>query len=138
MKVVINDCFGGFSLSERAIRLYADRKGITLYPEEGMLGLVTYWTVPAQERPKPLEGPRQSYSLEERAAWNKAYSESRLYDRDIPRDDADLIAVVEALGKAANGRCASLKVVEIPDDVEWQINKCDGNELVAYKHRRWE
>ena len=30
MKVVINKCFGGFGLSDEAIRLYASKKGIQL------------------------------------------------------------------------------------------------------------
>jgi len=31
-----------------------------------------------------------------------------------------------------------LKVVEIPDDVEWNVQEYDGNEWVAEKHRIWE
>jgi hypothetical protein len=46
--------------------------------------------------------------------------------------------VVLELGEAANGRCAELKVVEIPDDVEWQIEEYDGLEWVAEKHRTWD
>ena len=30
MKVVINRCFGGFGLSDEAIELYAEKKGIKL------------------------------------------------------------------------------------------------------------
>lgn len=33
MKVVINACYGGFSLSEKAVMRYAEIKGLTLYPE---------------------------------------------------------------------------------------------------------
>jgi len=56
---------------------------------------------------------------------------------DIPRDDAHLIRVVEELGGEANGHCAELKVVSIPDDVKWQISKVDGVELVSEVHRTW-
>lgn len=38
------------------------------------------------------------------------------------------------LGKWAASR---LVVVEIPDDVEWEINDYDGIEWVAEKHRVW-
>jgi hypothetical protein len=55
----------------------------------------------------------------------------------ITRDDPDLVAVIEELGPLANGRFARLKVVEIPDDVEWEIDDYDGDEWVAEKHRRW-
>ena len=54
------------------------------------------------------------------------------------RDDPILIQVVEELGETANGRCASLKIIEIPDDVEWTIGEYDGQEWIAEKHRTWE
>jgi hypothetical protein len=44
---------------------------------------------------------------------------------------------VEELGEAANGSYARLKVVEIPDDVEWTIKEYDGDEWIAEKHRTW-
>jgi cytosine/adenosine deaminase-related metal-dependent hydrolase len=53
------------------------------------------------------------------------------------RDDPHLIEAVEKLGKKANGRFADLHVVEIPDDVEWDIEEYDGNEWIAEKHRTW-
>ena len=59
------------------------------------------------------------------------------YDRDIPRDDSALIQVVEEMGEAANGSCAALKIVDIPDDVDWYIEEYDGNEWVAERHRTW-
>jgi len=30
-----------------------------------------------------------------------------------------------------------LKIVEIPDDVDWEINEDDGSEWIAEKHRTW-
>lgn len=61
----------------------------------------------------------------------------KFYDRDLARDDPILVAVVEELGDAANGGCAELKIVEIPDGVDWQIEEYDGNEHVAETHRTW-
>ena len=48
-----------------------------------------------------------------------------------------LVEVVEKLGSAANGSHASLKIVEIPENVEWEIDEYDGMEHVAEKHRTW-
>jgi hypothetical protein len=45
----------------------------------------------------------------------------------------DLVAVVEELGSEAG----DLKVIEIPDDVEWIIDEHEGSEYVAEKHRTW-
>jgi hypothetical protein len=58
--------------------------------------------------------------------------------RLIPRDDAHLIAVVELMGSKACGGHAELKIVEIPDDVNWYIEEYDGREWVAERHRTWE
>ena len=61
------------------------------------------------------------------------------YRRKYPeRDDPNLVRVVECLGsEQASGRCAYLEVIEIPDDVEWEIMEYDGMEWVAEKHRTW-
>ena len=57
--------------------------------------------------------------------------------RDVPRDDPDLVAVVEELGKKAYGDYAELKVVEVPDGTDWFIDEYDGLEHVAEQHQTW-
>ena len=61
-----------------------------------------------------------------------------LYSRSIARDDEHLIAVVELMGSAAAGEYAELKIVEIPDDINWYIEEYDGKEHVAELHRVWD
>jgi len=56
---------------------------------------------------------------------------------EMQRDDPVLVKIVEDLGAEANGGYAKLKVVEIPDDVDWFIDAYDGKEWVAEKHRTW-
>ena len=65
-------------------------------------------------------------------------TDPNFYSRNIPRDDAHLIAVVELMGTEANNRFSELKIVEIPDDVNWYIEEYDGCEWVAERHRTWE
>ena len=90
MKVVINRCYGGYSLSKAAY---------------DYLGL----------------------------EWN-GYGYTYADDRTNPK----LIECLEAIGcEAASGEMANLKIVEIPDDVEWEIEEYDGREWVAEKHRVW-
>jgi len=64
--------------------------------------------------------------------------EPRFYDiTGCRREDPDLVAAVEELGKDANGNHADLKVVKIPDGVRWKIAAFDGIEWVAEEHRTW-
>jgi hypothetical protein len=92
MKVVVNRCYGGFGLSEKAYREL------------------------------DLEWDGYGY------AYNYGNKE---------RTDPKLIEVVEKLGEEANGEFAFLKVIEIPDDIEWFIDDYDGVETIREKHRSW-
>ncbi len=53
------------------------------------------------------------------------------------RSHPGLVATIARLGDAANGECAKLEIVEVPDDAEVQIENYDGAEHVAEKHRTW-
>lgn len=142
MKVVINNCFGGFGLSHDAMMRYGEIKGTPFYPEHDKkypsLKIVTYWTVPEDQRPKTLTDEEfYAAPMEERKASNEAYDKLTVSCREIPRDDLALVQVVEEMGDAASGKYAALKIVEIPDDVQWEIDEYDGNEHVAEVHRTW-
>lgn len=142
-KAVFNACFGGFSLSDKAVRRYAEIKGLTLYPEEGRFSHLygpTYYTVPPEQRVPNISGEAWGeLSLDERKAHNEAYSKQTLNNRDIPRDDPTPIQVVEEMGAKASGAYASLKIAELPDDMvgKWHIDEYDGSEHVAENHRTW-
>jgi hypothetical protein len=141
-KVVINACFGGFGLSHEGVMHYAKLAGLTLYPESdgkyASLTGPTYYTAPKDERLPVLHGDEWAMaSMEERRQSNENYDKNSLSPRDIARDDPHLVATVEQLGAAASGRCASLRVVEIPADVAYVIEEYDGNEHVAEAHRTW-
>ena len=134
MKIVINTCYGGFGLSEKAVLRYAEIKGLTLYPE-GTGIFTTYWLVPEGEREDRTD--IHTWSLAARKASNERLGEQTLNECGIPRDDPALVQVVEELGADANAHFAKLTVVEIPDGVEWQIEEYDGLEHIAEKHRTW-
>ena len=113
MKIVINKCYGGFGLSEEAVLLYAKKKGLNLIVE----------------RDKGLK--INHYYLNEKKDGNY------FCERNIQRNDPVLIEVINELGEKADGTYSQLKIVEIPDDVEWIIEEYDGKEWVAEDHRRW-
>ena len=70
--------------------------------------------------------------------WNQTFGfYEGVSGHDIPRDDKDLVEIVESLGSLANGSCAELKVIEIPDGVNWYVEEYDGMEHIAERHRTW-
>lgn len=139
MKIVINVVHGGFGLSHEGILRYLELAGKQVWAEESedWEGHIDYWLVPKEGRVANAESEFWSMTKEEKAAYNKAWSEQNFSYREIARDDPILIQVVEELGKKANNIYSELKIVEIPDDVEWQIDEYDGVEWVAEKHRTW-
>jgi hypothetical protein len=59
-------------------------------------------------------------------------------DEEPARNDPRLITLMEEKGSEwCSGDYAKLKIVEIPDDVEWEIAEYDGNEWVEEVHRTW-
>lgn len=83
MKLVVNKCYGGFSLSNKAL---------------SMLGF------------------KHRYD---------AY--------DLDRNDPRLVEVVETLGRAADGSCARLAVVTLPETAtDYHIDEYDGLESIVY------
>jgi hypothetical protein len=75
-------------------------------------------------------------TTEQVAEYNKRRGSEGLAEHDIERDDPILAAMVEAEGFVSRG-LSDLKVVNIPDDVEWIIEQYDGMEWVAESHRTW-
>lgn len=149
MKVVINTCYGGFSISPLAIYEIAKRKGKECYFfEESFTSnelipitlkeATNFFSVCAYSVPNP-----QDYKLnepDEDGTYTEANKRSELISlesRPDDRSDKDLVEVVEKLGAEANGKYAELKVIEIPDNIEYQIEEYDGMEWIAEKHRTW-
>lgn len=91
MKIVVNRCFGGFTLSEAA------------YKELGL-----EW---------------DGYGFD--------------YNDHDKRNAPELVACVEKLGEKSWGPYSNLEVVEIPDDVKWEIEEYDGSETIHEVHRSW-
>lgn len=54
------------------------------------------------------------------------------------RSDKRLVNAVEKVGEEkSSGDLAKLRIVEIPDDVKWEIDEYDGIETVHEQHRSW-
>ena len=132
MDVVINGCFGGFSLSDEAEDLYAKKSGFDLFrytEKEGkyIRGSSTSWI--SYTFKKDLGDSFDKLPSDEDSGY--------WYSRDIDRACPILVDVVKELGDKANGNCASLDIVEIPDGVEYEIDDYDGSESIHERHRSW-
>ncbi len=142
MKVVINSCFGGFGLSGEAMkRLIAlEWPGVEKHTQAEYFGedigraMSDLNNREVAEAEDIGDGYKQTrfvgYLLKDGMVYH--------YSRDDEyRNHPALVRVVEELGDRANGRCAELRVVEVPDGADWEIDEYDGNEHIAEKHRTW-
>lgn len=109
MKVVINACFGGWSMSEEA----GNELGIVFKPTVLSNGAVLN---------SPMWRSVSLYQLEEKG-----------YSRTHPK----VVEVVERMGEKASGCFSKLTVIDIPDDVEWEVEEYDGYERIDEVHRTW-
>lgn len=58
------------------------------------------------------------------------------YSKD--RTSNDIIELFEELGsETSSGKYAELRIIEIPDDVEYYVYEYDGIESIHEKHRVW-
>ena len=134
MKVVINNCFGGFGLSHKAVMRYAEIKGITLYSRDSHLGFNYYSTVPQEEYDR-----LDAFCRSKKPGIGRFTEVNAVHFNDdhISRDDQALVQVVEELGEEANGKYAELKIVDVPEYAKWHIHEYDGSEQVAEDHQTW-
>lgn len=129
MKVAINTTYGGFSLSENLFEELLKLKGIKYFRWRN--GLYDDFTTIPQEEYKRLEQEDANLPYSKRnLRTNECYINP--YDFYEDRTDPELIEIVECFNPE------DIKVVEIPDDVEWYIEEDDGMEWVAEKHRTWQ
>lgn len=103
-KIVYNACYGGFGISDEAVEMYLDLKGLKYTKTEERWG--STYTVDGVEN---------------------------FYYRDIERDDPTLIQVVETLGDNANGMCARLRIEDLPKGTLYRITEYDGYESIETK-----
>lgn len=111
-EIVINACHGGFGLSDEAIKLLFKYKGWKLVTQD-----TTYQTT----------------------LFYRDYIDDTNWfsERDLNRDDPELVRVVKELKGKASDQYAELKIVKIPEGVHWYIEEYDGLEHVAEVHRTW-
>lgn len=123
MKVVINRCYGGFGLSDKAYERLIE------------LG------IPVKGYKKGLDNTENKGKIifDNTLSNVKSLLSNRYWDAWIADDRTNplLIQIVEELKDEVHRRFANLVIVEVPDDVKWYIDEYDGYEHIAENHRTW-
>lgn len=112
MKIIINQSFGSFGFSYGALKKWLSRQEPGLYYLSTMPG----------------------------------YLVSNIYEYDTHKEvhhkslrtDPYMIELVEEDPYNASGPFAKLKVIEIPDDIEYYVQDNGGLEIVQEAHRSWD
>ena len=124
-EIVINKCYGGYSLSDEAVIFLAKKKD----PHIELMEPVKFYGT------KSWKKEREKFSC----FLQPMYRGKVLLDHQDRenRDCSILIEVVNELGEKANGMCAQLEIITIPYGIEYEVEEYDGMEWVAEKHRTW-
>lgn len=119
---------GGFELSDRAYERLIE------------LGIPAKRYVRGEKRGDELVIYDSALNTEEGdfAPCGRRYWAVRILYEEVYRAHPLVVQVVEELGEAANGPYADLKVIEIPDGIEWELDDYDGMESVHESHRSWD
>ncbi len=87
--------------------------------------------------------PNGSFSLTERAReWiQKHYPKSpyaNIYSpSNVHRDSKGLVRCVETLGSDAFHNYTRLEVIDVPDDLKFEVVNIEGREVVIDSQRKW-
>lgn len=140
MKVVLNKCYGGFGLSPKAVKRYAEIKGEPCfffevvknhYVEKTIEEVDASWNWVAFKVNNPNEmlgGKKWNYNKYKELTWNLTNYE------DLDRSDPTLVQVVEELGEEASAKCAKLEVEELNmPSINSLIQDYDGMETINWR-----
>ena len=117
-KVVYNSCFGGFSLSDKAV-IWLEKNA----EDEELRGFLKVKREEASKIPAKECWPS---SVEDIMQYSMRYD---FKEHGIPRHHPDLIKVVEKLKDKADGMCAELRIAKIKGSL-YRIDEYDGAETV--------
>ena len=148
MQVVINNCYGGFGLSPKAIQwLYENGLKEIAVEAETYYGINIKLTKKNKEHrisnlSKDIEAFKEYQKNPRSILFITVFSPDFKYvlsggRMEEMRNDPLLIKCIKTLKKEANGSCADLKIVDIPDGTDWVIYDYDGMECVEEKHASW-
>jgi hypothetical protein len=130
MKIVTNKIKGSFNLSALAILKLAERKGYSCH-FFNTNDLRRYFEISLDEAQQSKIFFAFKTSKVEEVIGSEDVRDYIISRRPGERNDIDLVSVVEELGENAEGESCKLQIVDIPDDVDWNIFAKEGREFVV-------
>ena len=135
MKIVINTCYGGFSLSPKGERRYLELSGQNAYFYKQSKYKYTHFINDFIRIDNMEDFPYIFFycTTYDQGKIISDYPNNIFNSRDIKRNDHALVQVVEELGEESFGKCAKLKVVNIKKGRWFKIDEYDGLETIQYR-----
>jgi len=121
MKIVLNKCYGGFHISDEGYEWLLKNKNWKCTT----LGKDGEWK----------NSNAKIYKSEEDIPFGGKYyftSDDRGF-----RTNKDVIEMVKILKEKASFQTSKIEIIEIPDNVDYEIEEHAGIEHVAEKHNTW-
>jgi len=145
-KIVINRCYGGFGISNEALLELINMKSKIVKK----MSIIKYY---GGENPNFKDTWKEEWNKDKinlkpfkEGFFEHPYYKGILYHNEFVyfiedcseiRSNEDLIKVVEKLKEKASGKLSELIIVEIPEDVDYEIDDYDGMETIHEEHRSW-
>ncbi len=123
MKVVLNKCYGGFSLSNEAVERCVEL-GMKMTQLDAA-GFV-------------VDKEADFYPMRSSLFKTQRYGAIRDHKNEF-RAHPSVVQAVEELGDKANGPFAKLQVIDIPFDslLGWHVDEYDGMERISENYSSW-
>lgn len=139
--VVINKCYGGFGLSPEAI-LWLYERGCPFIEKHAIDEYFRSGDDGSFGKTASLAKWRKYQEDHEMGIFMRVFSPDEKFVLDFDGSNEAracplLVKCVEELGDSSFGSYAKLKIVEIPEGVEWTIDEYDGQESIEEKHESW-
>ena len=135
MKIVINSCYGGFSLSPKGERRYLELNGLKSYFYKQTKynysnGKTEFTRIDNIDDVPDLFFYCTTY---DQGKTIPDYPKDIFHSSDLKRRDPILVQVVEELRAESFGKCANLEIVDIDKGRWFKIDEYDGYESIQYR-----